>query len=123
MTRPPRWLRDAIVAAAIVLGMVGMHHLVILACHHVPISAVTALVTSDHGTHVAETHPASPAPEQNDDFAATCLAVLAMTGVLLLGARSVVARLDSPSMTYAMRTWIARALPPPDLAVLSVSRT
>ena len=143
---PARGLRAWIVAL-VAMGLVGMHHLVVAACHHGASHASPAAVLSmgsvvDHGGHLpadaanahADAAGSVPAEEPTDgsdgppgglvSAAATCLAILLMVVGLVL-----------PQVAARLRRWretIARphladvtslALRPPDLTLLSVSRT
>lgn len=123
MTRSTRWLRDVIVAAVITLGIVGMHHLVIVACHHTPSSPVASPFVGAADSHHQAPEPLTPPHEPSGDLAAVCLAILAMAGALLVGASVVIGRVRIAACSWTLRTWFERALPPPDLAMLSISRT
>jgi hypothetical protein len=125
------------VVALLAVGLVGMHHLVVAACHHLAghaaHSQMLSMATStDHGSHGSV--PVAPAevPQPGSDgspgglvgAAATCLAILLMVVGLVL-----------PQILARLRRWqvlrfrmaaapvAARAPKPPDLTLLSVSRT
>ena len=128
-------LRVALVAL-LAFGLVGMHHLVVAACHHVyghsgHVATVAAPAALDH----SETGSVVPAPLQGPQdvpeapgglvgAAATCLAILLMVMSLVL-----------PRVVGRVRRWSLPRLEPstparmqtihrrPDLAVLSISRT
>ena len=126
------------IVGLLALGLVGMHHLAVAACHHAVthtshIAPLADTVTPSHVGH--GTAPVAPmgSPEQAPSdrlpgglvgAAATCLAILLMVVGLVL-----------PQIAARLRRWwatIARlrlvdapslALRPPDLTLLSVSRT
>jgi hypothetical protein len=126
------------VVALVALGMVGMHHLVVAACHHgathgdhaafLSMDSIVDRDVVDHGTHdsapPADDPASDGAPAGLVGAAATCLAILLMVIGLAL-----------PHMLARVRRWQAlrfrMAVPhvstgtpkPPDLAMLSVSRT
>ena len=121
------------VVALLAVGLVGMHHLVVAACHHAAGHSTHATVMpvdlmqghGDHGaTPAVPADSPQPAPEGLIGAAATCLAVLLMIVGLVL-----------PQILARVRRWWAiTATPhpsrmesliprPPDLALLSVSRT
>lgn len=126
-----------LVVAVLALGLVGMHHLVVAACHHAAghsgqVSALT--VPSSHDHAATSTVPVAPlqapldAPEAPGGLtgaAATCLAVLLMIMVLVLP--HLLARMRRRWSVMRSRLRMARVtsavLRPPDLALLSVSRT
>jgi len=121
------------VVALLALGLVGMHHLVVAACHHV------GQAGAHHGVLTMDAAPAGTtydaligadreAPVEGSGglvgAAATCLAVLLMIVGLVLP--QVLARLRRwQALRFAMAVPLASACPPkpPDLTVLSVSRT
>lgn len=125
-----------VVVALLAVGLVGMHHLVVVACHHVAASSTTpAPLGMD--THDATSHATghgSPAPVKQDapheapagliGAAATCLAIVLML-VLLVAPRltSRLRRVLVPDRLPAPRRVVTRLLEPPDLHLLSVSRT
>jgi hypothetical protein len=125
------------VIALVVLGLVGMHHLVVAACHHGAthndhIAVLSMDAVAGHASHVAADDAPLPAPDDGSDgapaglvgAAATCLAILLMVVGLVL-----------PQILVRLRRWQALrfsmpppqvsacAPKPPDLASLSVSRT
>ena len=120
---------------ALLLGLVGMHHLVIAACHHVgspPAASVEAMAghgaMTDMGDHhvPAPAQPAdqAPAPGGAVGAAAMCLAILLLF-VLVLGPRAWAhLRRRGGRPSRLMLTHVLTALArPPDLQLLSVSRT
>lgn len=131
MRTPPPLLARLSVVALLTVGLVGMHHLVVAACHHLGVSAAHGIESVGHD-HAAA--PLVPSPEVPADepplggglasAAATCLAVLLMVVSLVL-----------PSLLGRARRWhyrreghrLSRLTPricdPPDLVMLSVSRT
>ena len=124
-----------LVVAVLALGLIGMHHLVVAACHHVSshsghASALTASTSHDaatHGVPLAPLQAPQDAPEAPGGLvgaAATCLAVLLMIVVLVLP--HVLARVRRWWQMSARQplTRVASAIiKPPDLTLLSVSRT
>ncbi len=130
-----------VVVALLALGLVGMHHLVIAACHHVPslthsASTPVAMHASEasshatgHGLPAIATEGISQgssdgAPMGLVDVAATCLAVILML-VILLAPRlmSRLRRLLAPDRFPLSAHAVARLVAPPDLHLLSISRT
>jgi hypothetical protein len=120
----PLWVRVA-AACLVVLGLVGMHHLVALGC---------ATVSVGHAdSHVPSVIPASgpdgPSPQQQNadlDFnsgTVVCLAIMVFA-VSILGRRLAWIRRD-PRRHVAMghRFLGPQRTEPPDLVVLSISRT
>ena len=119
-----------VVVALLALGLVGMHHLVVVACHH----AGVVSATESHQAHGAplesplagaqDTPPESPSPAGIVGAVATCLAILLM--VMSMALPRVVGRVrrwslprlepSAPAQTQSIHR-------PPDLAVLSISRT
>ena len=131
-----------VVVALVVLGLVGMHHLVVAACHHGATHGDHLAVLSmdsvvDHGAHdLADTTPAdttpTEAPADGSDgapggfvgAAATCLAILLMViGLVLPQLLARVRRWRSARLSVASAWSAARSPKPPDLTLLSVSRT
>jgi len=118
---------------ALVLGVVGMHHLVIAACHHLGIApSSVAVVMDDHAGHVLPSEaPATPAPMQEAPApagavgaAAMCLAVLLLV-VLVLAPRAWahLRRSESRRTMRRILSSLGEVARPPDLLVLSISRT
>jgi hypothetical protein len=132
-----------VVVALLALGLVGMHHLVVVACHHaaahsahastatpgVVLSTDAHAAHADHGSGLGAHAPTSPQPPADEPsglaaVAATCLAILLMLVGLVL-----------PQILARVRRWrvmqlrlhepptATRAFRPPDLTLLSVSRT
>jgi hypothetical protein len=132
-----------VVVALLALGLVGMHHLVVVACHHAAahsahastatpggvLSMDTHAAHADHGSGLGAHAPTSPQPPADEPsglaaVAATCLAILLMLVGLVL-----------PQILARVRRWrvmqlrlhepptATRAFRPPDLTLLSVSRT
>lgn len=126
------------VIALVAFGLVGMHHLVVAACHHGATHGDHAAVVSmdsvvdhgvvDHGTH-DQTPPADgPAPDGAPGglvgAAATCLAILLMVvGLVLPQTFARVRRWPPLRLTLAASPVASRGPKPPDLTLLSVSRT
>jgi len=125
-----------LVVAVLAIGLVGMHHLVVAACHHAAGhsghgTALAVTASHDHGGH--DSVPSVPlqapqdAPEAPGGLvgaAATCLAVLLM--IVLLVLPHVLARVRRWWQMSARQplTRVASAIiKPPDLTLLSVSRT
>ena len=126
-----------VIVAVLALGLVGMHHLVVVACHHVAssstsVAAPLALDAHDSGSHAAGHGLPAPAPQDAPHdapsglmgAAATCLAIVLML-VLLVAPRlmSRLRRVLVPDRLPSPRRVVARLLEPPDLHLLSVSRT
>ena len=123
------------VIGALIIGLVGMHHLVIAACHHVGITDATSVVAmASHGasTDMGDHHvpgPAqpvdqAPAPGGAMGTVAMCLAILLLF-VLVLGPRAWAhLRRQGGRPSRLMLPHVLMALArPPDLQLLSVSRT
>ena len=129
-------LRLALVAT-LVVGLVGMHHLVVVACHHAASATTSTAVPLALDAHHSGSHAAGhglPAPAPADEppgaptglmgAAATCLAIILM--LLLLVAPRLMSRLRRvlvPDRLPVLRGLVTRLLEPPDLHLLSVSRT
>lgn len=122
-----------VVVALLAVGLVGMHHLVVAACHHATGPTTAALAAdSPHSTHELPHGETAPIPQQAPEeaptdllgAAATCLAILLMI-VLLIAPRllSRLRRVMVPDLMWAPPRLVARLLVPPDLHLLSVSRT
>jgi hypothetical protein len=126
------------VIALVALGLVGMHHLVVAACHHGATHGDHAAVVSmdsvvdrgvvDHGTH--DQMPPADAPEPDGapgglvGAAATCLAILLMVvGVVLPHLLARLRRWQAMRLSAAEPPMAALPPRPPDLTLLSVSRT
>ena len=124
--------------ALLALGLVGMHHLVVAACHHGATLGDHAAVLSmdsvvDHGVvdHDAQDQtPPSDAPEPDGapgglvGVAATCLAILLMViGIVLPRLLARLRRWQSLMLNLAEPPVVTHAPKPPDLTLLSVSRT
>ena len=132
-----------VVVALLALGLVGMHHLVVVACHHAAgHSAHAATATpsgvlsmdahaahADHGSGLAAQTPMSPQPPADEPsglvaVAATCLAILLMlVGLVLPHMMARVRRWRLMRLRLHMPPKTAWAFKPPDLTLLSVSRT
>lgn len=131
-----------LVVAMIALGLVGMHQLVVAACHHGANHGDHAAVLSmdsvvNHGAHdLAATAPvdATPAEAPSDGSdgapigivgaAATCLAILLMViGLVLPQVLARVRRWRAMRLSAAAAVKSAPISKPPDLTLLSVSRT
>lgn len=125
-----------VVVALLAVGLVGMHHLVVSACHHVAahdghVAAVTTGVpvqmVLDEPPATALTAIRTPSPEAPSGLlaaAATCLAILLMVvGLIMPGGPGRLRRLNLARVKERARTLLARGPAPPDLACLSVLRT
>ena len=126
-----------VVVAFLALGLVGMHHLVVSACHHGAshVGHATILPPEAAGGHAlhdsAPTAPVqapreapAPAPDGFVGAAAMCLAILLMIIGLVLP--RLVSRLRHLTVLDRLPGDVrvgARLLDPPDLHLLSVSRT
>jgi hypothetical protein len=121
------------VVAVLAVGLVGMHHLVVAACHHVgQAGAHHGVLTMDAAPAVTTydvpigAHHEAPVEGSGGliGAAATCLAVLLMIVGLVIP--QVLSRLRRwQALRFAMTVPPASTCPPkpPDLTVLSVSRT
>ena len=126
-----------VVVALLALGLVGMHHLVVAACHHGGAhvghsTMLTPDATQSHSLHDPVLAAVVPLPEEAPDqapgglvsIAATCLAILLMIIGLVLP--RLVSRLRYVMVRDRCRRTLrfdARPLQPLDLRLLSVSRT
>ena len=126
-----------VVVALLALGLVGMHHLVVAACHHGGTHVDHSLMSASdappsHSLHDPSLAALVHAPQESPDpatgglvgAAATCLAILLMIIGLVLP--RLVARLRRVFVfdrRPRIRHVVARLLEPPDLHLLSVSRT
>lgn len=139
-----------LVVAILAVGLVTMHHLVVIACHHVAPGGSHGLTAGSGHDELAATTPTAPETAtvaltaqpatpmaalfmSNQDTApslpadllgAACVAVL----LLILGLASPRWRKGLPGSAYGVArsrivAVIAGSLSPPDLTVLSVSRT
>lgn len=124
MTGAHHRTRHLLVIALMALGLVGMHHLIVAACN--PGQSPVVASESTYGGRAAtidhSDHPETPQTPDRD-LGATCLAILAFTGALLSVAFAVVTRVHPSRLPGPTLNWIQRALPPPKLSVLSISRT
>lgn len=127
-----------LVVAMVALGLVGMHHLVVAACHlasghgdHSVVLSMDSVVdhgVGDHGTHRQAPPADAPAPDGAPEglvgAAATCLAILLMVvGVVLPQVLARLRRGQSLKLNLAASPVATRTPKPPDLTLLSVSRT
>ncbi len=131
-----------LVVVLIALGLVGMHHLVVAACHlgggHTDHAAVLSMDSAvDHQVHASpHTAPADAAPANAPSdgsdgapggivgAAATCLAILLMViGLVLPQVLARVRRWRATRLSAAAAVKSAPIPKPPDLTLLSVSRT
>ena len=125
-----------LVVAVLALGLVGMHHLVVAACHHAAghsghVATLAAPGSHDHAA--SGSVPAAPhqspehAPEAPGGLvgaAATCLAVLLMiVGLVLPHLLARVRRWSPVRFSLAVTDPRLSVMRPPDLALLCVSRT
>ena len=123
--------------ALLALGLVGMHHLVVAACHHsagghsAHVSTVATTAAHEHVDHgavpVAPLQGPQDAPESPGGLvgaAATCLAILLMiVGLVLPQVLARVRRWRSLQAAPLMPVLTGGFLKPPNLNALSVSRT
>lgn len=129
--------------AVIGVGLVGMHHLVAVACHHSGAGAAAA--ASDHTLHhmlpssdplraapassaepmIAPSSPAVPSDGHGIvGAAAMCLAILLMIiGLVLPRRRAWFERAVARHRWREGLAAVSRCLKPPDLTLLSISRT
>ena len=126
-----------VVVALLALGLVGMHHLVVVACHHGASQAghATMLPTEAAGGHAqhdagptapmqAPREAPAPAPDGLVGAAAMCLAVLLMViGLMVPRIVSRLRRVTLPDIRPRATSIVTRVFDPPDLSLLSVSRT
>ncbi len=126
-----------VVVALLALGLVGMHHLVVAACHHggthVGHSAMSASdAPPSHALHEPSLATVVPLPVEAPDkapgglagIAATCLAILLMIiGLVLPRLVSRLRHVTVRDRCLGTMRFGARPLEPPDLRLLSVSRT
>ena len=126
-----------VVVALLALGLVGMHHLVVAACHHggthVGHSAMlTADAPPSHSLPDPSVAAVVQAPEEAPveapsglvGIAATCLAVLLMIiGLVLPRLVSRLRHVILRDRYLGTMRFDAHLLDPPDLRFLSVSRT
>ncbi len=121
------------VIALLAVGLVGMHHLVVAACHHAAghPALATVLPTDFMQGHVGHSEPPDvpadsphPAPGGLIGAAATCLAILLMiVGLALPQVLVRLRRWQALRLSSAVPQICSRIPRPPDLALLSVSRT
>jgi hypothetical protein len=138
---PARWL-SIVTSAVVVLGLVGMHHLVVAACHHggtlgdqgavLSMDLATGHGAHGHGDAVPAGTSLSDMPLDGSDgipggivgAAATCLAILLMVvGLVLPQILARLRRWRSMRLSAAESPMAALTPKPPDLTLLSVSRT
>jgi hypothetical protein len=126
-----------VVVALLALGLVGMHHLVVAACHHGGShvghsTMLTSDATQSHSLLDPALAAVVPMPEGAPDqapgglvsIAATCLAILLMIiGLVLPRLVSRLRHVTVRDRCLGMMRFDARPLEPPDLRLLSVSRT
>ena len=132
-----------LVVALLALGLVGMHHAVVVACHHTaghssqataatPESILSMGADSAHGVDggghgvPAPVSPQSPADEPSGlvGAAATCLAILLMlVGLVLPQILARVRRWRLMHLRLHVPPTATQAFRPPDLTLLSVSGT
>lgn len=137
MSNTGRLAPRLVVVALLALGLVGMHHLVVVACHHGAghvghSTMVGSDATLTHSLHdgsssapVQAPHDEpSPAPGGLVGAAATCLAILLMIiGLVVPRIVSRVRHMTACELGPRTLSVTTRLLDPPDLALLSVSRT
>lgn len=137
MTGRALLLRMALVGV-LAVGLIGMHHLVVAACHHGSSASVSAHVSAhpDPASLPAASEPVTPiamgvgqpvTPVDQEPMlqaALTCLAVLGLLVLLVPGVmRRVRWALPRISVLTYVRQRVGRFLDPPDLAELSILRT
>jgi hypothetical protein len=132
-----------VVVALLALGLVGMHHLVVVACHHAAEHSAHASTATpsgvlsmdahaahaDYASDLAAQAPMSPQPPADEPsglvaVAATCLAILLMLVGLVLPHMLARVRRWHMSRVTILEQWVSTSpVRPPDLNLLSVSRT
>jgi hypothetical protein len=119
------------------IGLVGMHHLISTGClagsnkhadAHVmeaqsPSNDVSTVSEADRGTNsgAGVVQPPTNA-EHSDHMSAICMAVLMLFSVIIPSARAIIAR-RRPLALGIRSASPPRSADPPDLRVLSISRT
>ena len=125
------------IVGALVIGLVGMHHLVIAACHHIgapEVSGVAAMTHDltmqspmtghDHRTAPVGPDHQAPMPHGAVGAAAMCLAVLLLFALVLAPkAWGHLRRTAERPRRRLLARAIAAVARPPDLHLLAVSRT
>ncbi len=133
---PARWV-SIVTSALVLLGLVGMHHLVVAACHHGASHTAHGSVLSmesvvAHSTHASSDAVPVEAPGDGSQgapggvvgAAATCLAILLMLVGLVLPHMLARVRRWHMSRVTILEQWVSTSpVRPPDLNLLSVSRT
>ena len=127
-----RLLARVVLVGALALGVIGMHHLVIAACHHLGVTHVATAAVDPHAGHAmpmdAPTSPTSapdsPTPAGAVGAAVMCLAVLLLI-VLVLAPRAWadLRRSGAHARVHQALIDLGEVARPPDLVRLSVSRT
>lgn len=110
-----------LVIAALLVGWIGMHHLAVAACHH----GTSVSQAGDHA-HDAPGPQQAPFPAEDEpmvEIALTCLAVLALLMLSAPGLARAVRRARRAPPLMSRLAALGRWLDPPDLALLSISRT
>lgn len=122
-------LRQIVLATLVVIGIIGMHHLVVSACHQVS-SHIAHQVAGESTVEPTSTEPISTQPASGSGSTdvgstfMTCLAVLVLAALMVRPRRA-----PSPTENFADRatphrhSYRLHALDPPDLVELSISRT
>lgn len=127
-------LRQIVLAALVVIGIIGMHHLVVSACHQVS-SHIAHHVAGESTVEPTSTEPISTEPISTQPASGsgstdvgstfmTCLAVLVLAALMMRPRRAL-----SPTENFADRatphrhSYRLHELDPPDLMELSISRT
>lgn len=134
LAKPTAWGRVLLLSAfacALIVGLLAMHTIASAGGHHEPAphfaTAAESVESSVGAGTTALDHcdgPCNPAP---GPAAMACILAL-LVGVLVIGASRRISRWSylQPTATSAAGSGIRpspRALPPPDLDVLSISRT
>lgn len=128
----PRLLSVGVLA----LALVGMHHLVVAACHQAAGHSAhgsTLAVSTSHDHAAPDSAPMAPLPAPLDapdapgglvGAAATCLAILLMVvGLVLPRLLARLRHLAVRDRSLGTTRVFFRPVAPPDLTLLSVSRT
>lgn len=119
----PLWQR-LLLAVAMVVAVVGMHHLTSLGCsepvaHHAVIEAADSAPDSEPSGGTAVVSPALHGSVPG----LVCLALLIAVGVIFRALGGLVVRKRAPHAAPQSGIVVLRVDDPPDLHVLSISRT
>lgn len=112
-------------ALLVIIGLIGMHHLIAVGC-----ASIGASHSDSHSTYVmpAVEHDVEPSGQHGTDQSGSagsiaCLAVMVFAVSLLARRSSWVRRDPSRPLTTDRRLLGPQRSEPPDLVVLSISRT